>query len=141
MRKKINIAFTLSIILILQSCYFGAGLVESSLTDNFSLFANSSLEEMRIYYYVEQYHYETIVDEAVFAVGYNDDFIIAKRHPKDSTNHIDKNITTYHIINIADCKAEPKESVELTEEEFRMKRTEFNLPKELDFTIVYKEIE
>ena len=70
------------ILLILQSCYFGAGLVEKEITDDYFLFANNSLDEMSIWFHAEKYSNRLIVPETVFALGENGDFIIAKSHPK-----------------------------------------------------------
>ena len=99
--------------LILQSCYFGAGLVEKEITDDYFLFANNSLDEMSIWFHAEKYSNRLIVPETVFALGENGDFIIAK-----ST----------------------EQSPNLTLEQFENKRKELNIPKNLDFEIVYEEL-
>jgi hypothetical protein len=125
-------------LLILQSCYFGAGLVEKEITDNYFLFANNTLDEMSIWYHAEKYSNRLIVPETVFALGENGDFIIAKSHPKNLDSGIDKSVTYYHIIEVEKKSAE--QSPNLTLEQFENKRKKLNIPNELDFEIVYEEL-
>lgn len=129
------------IILICQACYFGAGLVEADLTDDFFLFANNSIDELSIWYFPGDNGSNLIVKETVFAVGNNDKFIIAKSHPKNSGNKIDKNVTLYHIIEVEKFKINPKESHVMTLEKFESTRRKLNIPATLDFTKFYKELE
>tara|TARA_R110001583_G_scaffold129547_1_gene281334 strand:- start:6440 stop:6871 length:432 start_codon:yes stop_codon:yes gene_type:complete len=129
----------IAILLILQSCYFGAGLVEKDIVGDYSLFANNTLDELCIIYHSDKYSNRLIVPETVFAVGHNRDFIIAKSHPKNSENGITKNVTYYHIIEID--KKSTEQSPNLTLEQFLQKRKRLNIPNGLDFDIVYKELE
>ncbi|WP_156109301.1 DUF3997 domain-containing protein [Polaribacter sp. Hel1_85] len=126
------------ILLILQSCYFGAGLVEKEITDDYFLFANNSLDEMSIWFHAEKYSNRLIVPETVFALGENGDFIIAKSHPKNLKSGINKSVTYYHIIEVD--KKSTEQSPNLTLEQFENKRKELNIPKNLDFEIVYEEL-
>ena len=134
MKKILGIAF----LLILQSCYFGAGLVEKELTDDYFLFANNSIDEMSIWFHAEQYSNRLIVPETVFAVGQKGKFIIAKSHPKNSEAGIDKSVTYYHIIEVD--KKSTERSPNLTLEQFEFERKRLSVPKELDFSIVYDEL-
>jgi hypothetical protein len=126
------------ILLILQSCYFGAGLVEKKITDDYFLFANISLDEMSIWFHAEKYSNRLIVPETVFALGENGEFIIAKSHPKNLESGINKSVTYYHIIEVD--KKSTEQSPNLTLEQFENKRKELNIPKSLDFEIVYDEL-
>ncbi|WP_092447530.1 DUF3997 domain-containing protein [Winogradskyella sediminis] len=135
MKKILGIAF----LLILQSCYFGAGLVEKEITDDYWLFANNTLDEMSIWFNAEKYSNRLIVPETVFALGENGDFIIAKSHPKNLESGIDKSVTYYHIIEVD--KKSPEQSPNLTLEQFENKRKELNIPNDLDFDIVYEELQ
>jgi hypothetical protein len=134
LKKILGIAF----LLILQSCYFGAGLVEKEITDDYFLFANNSLEEMSIWYHAEKYSNRLIIPETVFALGENGDFIIAKSHPRNIENGINKSVTYYHIIEVD--KKSIEESPNLTLEQYENKRKMLNIPKNLDFEIVYDEL-
>jgi hypothetical protein len=143
MTKDKNCKFLIIISIILfQGCYFGIGLVEQNLTDNFSLFANNSLDELSIWYKTDKHIASIIVKETVFAVGYNNDFIIAKSHPKDSNNEVLKELTYYHIIEISKIsKSNPQISPRLPKEQYVSMRKQLNIPNDLDFEIVFEEIE
>jgi hypothetical protein len=134
LKKILGITF----LLILQSCYFGAGLVEKEITDDYFLFANNSLDEMSIWFNAEKYSNRLIVSEPVFALGENGDFIIAKSHPKNINKGIDRSVTYYHIIEVN--KKDPEQSPNLTLEQFENKRKVLNIPNDLDFDIIYEEL-
>lgn len=88
---------------------------------------------MTIFYHAEKYSNRQIVPETVFAVGHNRDFIIAKSHPNNN-----KNVTYYHIIEIA--KKSTNQSPNLTLEQFENRKKQLNVPKELNFDIVFDEL-
>ncbi|TDQ28764.1 DUF3997 domain-containing protein [Tenacibaculum caenipelagi] len=134
--KKIIIIF---LSFILQSCYFGAGLVEKEITGNYFLFANNKLDEMSILFYSEKYSYQLIVPETVFAVGENGDYIIAKSHPKNPKTGINKSVIFYHIIEVN--KKDIKQCSNLNLEQFNTERKKLNIPNNLDFKTIYKELE
>ncbi|MDO6598926.1 hypothetical protein [Tenacibaculum sp. 1_MG-2023] len=121
----------LSILVLFQSCYFGIGLVEDDLPGNFMLFANNEYEELAIINSSkDKSTYNIVVDETVFSVGYNEEFIIAKSY---SNNKI-----LYHIIEIKnDLK---QKYLNLSFHDYQSKRVELNLPIDLNFTIVYQEV-
>lgn len=137
--RKTNKTIGIFLLLILESCYFGAGLVEREITDDYFLFANNTLEELSIWYHAEKYSNRLIVPETVFAVGENGDFIIAKSHPKTTENGINKSMTYYHIIEVG--KKSTEQSPNLTLEQYERERKELNIPNDLDFDIVYDELE
>ncbi|WP_420553489.1 hypothetical protein [Tenacibaculum aiptasiae] len=139
-----------------------------------------------------------IIPETVFAVGYNDEFLIAKSYPnkeKEIRNRLFnydkktedflltepsdtiylssddryyekngkwyhksngwnppnglfpyKDSIYYHIIDLRNWESSKKWNTEnlhrfKSEEEFNKKRNELNIPKSIDFEIVYKELE
>ncbi|WP_425077918.1 hypothetical protein [Psychroserpens sp. S379A] len=136
--NKLNKILGVYFLLILQSCYFGIGIVEKEITDDYYLLANNSLDEMSIWFQAEKYSNRLIVPETVFAVGENGDFIIAKSHPKNLEGGINKGVTYYHII-VVDKKS-TEQSPNLTLEQFERKRKQLNIPNSLDFDIVYEEL-
>ncbi|KGL58398.1 hypothetical protein PHEL85_3457 [Polaribacter sp. Hel1_85] len=93
---------------------------------------------MSIWFHAEKYSNRLIVPETVFALGENGDFIIAKSHPKNLKSGINKSVTYYHIIEVD--KKSTEQSPNLTLEQFENKRKELNIPKNLDFEIVYEEL-
>lgn len=136
MKKALKI-LVLILLLPFQSCYFGAGLIEQQLTDNIWLTAINSLDEAEIIYSEkDQSVYNTLVPPAVFSVGHDDNFIIAKSHPKDLSDSIDRSVTYYYIIEIRMAFKDSHEQARgLTHEQFESERKRLKVPDELDFTI------
>ena len=69
----------------------------------------------------------TVVPETVFAYGWNDDFILAKRHPRKKDRKVDTSITHWYIVEVASGKVHGK----LSEDEFNKLRTELKVPAEI----------
>lgn len=136
--RNTNKIIGIFLLLLLESCYFGAGLVEREITDDYFLFANNTLDEMSIWYQSEKYSTHIIVPETVFAIGENGDFIIAKSHPKTTENEINTSVTYYHIIEVN--KKSTEQSPKLTLEQFESERKKLNIPNDLGFEIVYEEL-
>ena len=79
----------------------------------------------------------------VFAYGWNDDFIIAKQHPRDPNERdkIDVGTTHWYIVEVKteDVRAKPEDiHGPLTEEEFRQSRVRLGVPDKLSFTKTLK---
>jgi len=84
---------------------------------------------------------ETIIPEYVFAVGHNDDYIIAKQHPTagfEGRYKINDEITNYYIIDIKSNTRKTDLNVigPLTKAEFDTLRTELKIST-LDFDMTY----
>ncbi len=105
---KTYLRFILVILVAIQisSCIWGLPLQNKHLTDRFYLGAPDVKEQMSISYQYKDELYFGIVDQTVFAVGYNDDFIIAKRHPSTWDLEINRDITEYYLIDVRAVKAE-----------------------------------
>ncbi len=130
--RKIGTLF----VILLQSCLFGVGLVEQEITDKYWLTANNTLDEMSIWYFPGEHQSKLIVGQTVFEVGHNDDYIIAKSHPKDSVNELNKNVTYYHLIEVSRAR----KSIPLTLEQFEYKKKELQISEKLEFTTVFEEL-
>jgi hypothetical protein len=117
---------------------------EEKINANKYLIANQGIENMNISIQLNNEHtYLGIVHACVFAVGYNESYIIAKQHPYDFGKPINKNITNYYIIP-AQGKGTYADQIgvigPLTENDFNKKRQELEIDK-LKFTKVFKELE
>jgi hypothetical protein len=134
--KNLQIITVLIFSISLHSCYFGAGLVEESLTENIELMAINSLDEAKIIYQEKGSSvYYTLVSPAVFSVGHDNNFIIAKSHPVNSKG-INTALTFYHIIEVSKVSIDNhEESLRLTFKEFQSKWKQLNMPDDLKFTI------
>jgi len=118
---------------------------DERLVGKFSLSATDIDSDMSLCYGVSSGGRIGIVDATVFAVGFNNDYVIAKQHPKGQRDEPDKSITNYYIVPI---KMDTtifvvKDNVigPLTEEEFVAKRKELDIPDDLTFTKVFKDLE
>lgn len=77
-----------------------------------------------------------IINETVFAAGWDTNFIIAKQHPKDANQHVDKTVTNYYILRVADGSL----TGPLQESAFIEARKRISVPSSLDFSLVFDEL-
>ena len=88
-------------------------------------------------------NFSTIVDQTVFAAGFNENYIIIKQHPHPSGSaSLDKKITNYFIIPIEHgLRRSPMAIGPLTLEEFKARRVQLAIPDSLVFTKVYADLQ
>lgn len=140
MRNLINTFMLVVFASVLQSCITSA--YDEKLNEGYLLSAIDVKEDMIVAYQDGDYAIG-IIEATVFAIGQNDEFIIAKQHPKSSQNEIDKTIINYFIIPLKNkVNKSPDKNLygPLTKEEFEKKRRELNIEK-LDFSIMFTELE
>jgi hypothetical protein len=92
---------------------------------------------MSLYYDLDDGNYIGVVNETVFAVGYNEEFIIVKQHPTNYPFPPDKSTTNYYIIPLKfKVNHFPDENKigPLSEIDFTIKRKELGIPDSLSFT-------
>lgn len=75
---------------------------------------------------------KVVVPHTVFAYGWNDDFIIAKRHPEKKDRTIDTSVTYWYIIEVTSGDVHGP----LNEDEFRELRTKLKVPEEISFKTI-----
>ncbi len=127
---------------ILSFNCIGRAAYEQELNNNYYLLATDVNEDMHIGYKDGEYGIG-IIDEAVFAVGQCEDFIIVKQHPRNFPKEVNKLITNYYIIPL---KNRISKSIEkniygpLTLKEFKEKVKQLNI-KQKKFTILFKDLE
>lgn len=140
MKNYINIFGLFAYASLLQGCIDGA--YDKKLNAGYYLSAIDIKENMLVGFQDGDYGIG-IIRPTVFAVGQNDEFIIAKQHPKLVSGGINKRITNYFIISLKNKinKLTKKNMYgPLTKEEFEQKRKELNI-ESLDFTIIFNELE
>ena len=130
-----------TILLAFASC--GGFVLEEKIIDNYYLIAADVGEDCSLSYHelTDGSNYGIIIKATVFAVGYNDKYMIVKQHPSVFPNPPDKKITNYYILPLKkgmDWKNNNGLIGSLTLEQFNEKRKELNIPDEVTFT---KEIE
>ncbi len=89
-------------ILVLNSC--GQPAVHSHVVDKVYLIAADQIEQLSLVYQNGENMYAGLIPQTVFAVGFNEDFIIAKQHPSEFNSSLDKNSTLYYIIDLNSIK-------------------------------------
>jgi hypothetical protein len=140
MKKYINIFCLFAFATLLQSCIGSAH--HEKLNSGYYLSAIDVKEDMVIGFQDRDYGIG-IIEATVFAVGQNDEFIIAKQHPKVSPSDMNKTVINYFIIPLKNKVSQsPEKNIygPLTLEEFERKRKKLNI-ENLDFTFVFKDLE
>jgi len=122
-----------------------SGIDKEHLIGNYYLTAVDYVDEGKdLSYLLESGNFVGVVSSTVFAVGYNEEYIIVKQHPREFPNPPDKTITKFFIVPI---KNKVHQSLDenklgpLTELEFKEKRKELRIPEDLTFTKVFKDLE
>lgn len=117
---------SLSILILISGCVFDSK--EKTIIGPYKLGWIDLPETQSIYVEVRSSGSgPTLVDEYIFEVGYNEDYIIAKQHPTsglDDGNKINTSIIHYYIIDIREDFDPTNEKVlgPLTKSEFDKKR-------------------
>jgi hypothetical protein len=129
--------------ILLTAC---SGMYEKHLTGNYYLTKTDYAdEELSLSYKLENGDYIGVVNPTLFAVGYDDDYIIAKNHPQiRGAFTFNKNVTYYYIVPLKyKVHHSPDENRigPLSEEEFKAKRKELKMSDSLTFTKIFKKNE
>ena len=118
-------------------CLFSAcGLIiKENFFGNYFLTAPDTEEQLALSYHDinDKDNYPTLIEETVFAVGYNETYIIVQQHPGRN-----KRVTNFYILPIKkgmDWKTKNGLIGPMTLEQFNEKRRTLNIPNELKFTI------
>lgn len=150
MKKILIIIFITS----LTSCYFGANESGGKITQNFHLIGWDEKDWQIVYSKTNKDIYnpeKIIIQHDVFAVGHNDNFIIAKQHPCRNTEpHLidfdslsaNKIITNYYIIDIHNKNSNKYQIHQYKNElEFKKGRIALGVPKDLNYKFYDKDLE
>ena len=107
--------------------------MEKKIVGKYYLVAVDVAEDMTICYKLENGDYLGVVEETIFAVGFNEKYIIAKQHPGNN-----KSVTNYFIIPVNQSKnfyPDTRMNKALTLEQFNQGRQESGIPEDLTFTL------
>ncbi len=114
---------------------------EKKLIGGYSLNEGDTRSGMGVFYLDGKY-LVGVVPPTVFAVGYDEQFIIAKQH-SEQFPEIDRSVTNYYIIPLQkriSKSAEKNVIGPLTEKEFLEKRREIQVATNLDFSIILEDL-
>jgi len=140
---KIILKYTWIVLLVLLlSC---GSIDKEHIIGNYYLTAVDYVDEGKdLSYNLGSGNFVGVVGPTVFAVGYNEEYIIAKQHPREFPSLHDKSTINYFIVPINNkVHQSPDENKigPLTELEFIEKRKELGIPEDLTFTKVFKDLE
>jgi hypothetical protein len=141
MTKKI-LCFTV-LWLFCGSC--GGLVIKENIFGNYYLIAADANEDLTLSYHdsSDGAIYGGIIEPTVFAIGFNENYIIAKQHPRTFPNPPDKNITNFYILPIKkgfNWRTKNGLLGPLTSNQFSQKRKELNISDSLNFTIELKDL-
>ena len=106
---------------------------EEDLSNGYAVWAADVIEDAMIVHKEKGDSYSTrVVQPTVFAYGWNDDFIIAKRHPEKKDRKVDTSITYWYIVEVAPGDVHGP----LSKDEFSKLRTKLKVPPELSFKTI-----
>ena len=106
---------------------------EEDLVDGYAVWAVDTMEYAAVVYKDKGGTGATgVVPRTVFAYGWNDDFILAKRHPERKDGKVDTTVTYWYIIEVASGDVHGP----LNEDEFRKLRTKLKVPEEISFKTI-----
>jgi hypothetical protein len=138
-------SFYISILFLCTQCQQGF-ILHQKIVDNYYIIAPGIYERAALCFQTKDdwANYGELVPATVFAVGYNNEYMIVKQHPLLSfTNAIDKTTTNYYILPILktiDWSTKNGLMGPLSLEDFDQWRKELRI-ENIPFTKVIKDLE
>ena len=114
--------------------------VKENITGNYYLVAADEIEGTALSYHVNEVdgpNYSSLIESAVFGVGYNDRYMIVEQHPRTFPNSPNKKIINYYILPLKegmDWKSKNGLIGPLSLQQFKDERKVLNIPENLTFT-------
>ncbi len=150
MKKRPTLSLIFSL-LFLNSCFLNKPESVKHLVKDFNLSWQTHARNSMLYVNLDHSEYGGIkaIDKTIFAVGWNEDFIIALQDPQstkteeieiENTGAYQPKDTVYHIVDIREYHVyywSVKENVYSFESTaaFQAKRSALGVPESLDFTL------
>jgi hypothetical protein len=133
MKTHKHILFLILALLLTTLACGGIGLAyEYDLTGDYAVWAPDLLTQAAVVQKIPETSSGTVIIPAmVVAYGWNDDFIIAQRHPQlENSTQVDSSVTEWYILVIAEHAVHGP----LTAAEFTQLRQDLGVPAALDFS-------
>ena len=132
-RKTCYIFYICAVVIFVGGCPFHGPIYEEDLVNGYAMWAADTIEDAAIVLKIKGTSgASVVVHPIVFAYGWNDDFIIAKRHPEKKDRKVDTSITYWYIIEVATGKVNGP----LSEDEFNKLKIKLKVPPELSFKTI-----
>lgn len=110
---------------------------KKTLAGDYVLLAVDVREQMNISRMLPSGDAVGVVGATVFAVGWSDEFIIAQRHAPSSGACGDSRLTGFYIVRVADGEVWGP----LTPSQFSAERARLAVPSDLDFTLLFPDLQ
>ena len=138
-----KIIYYLIILLIFTGC---GSAIKKRVVGKYYLIATDVDKDLSLCYHEDSYggNYSDVIKATVFAVGYNEKYIIVKHHPRAFSHLPNKGGIGYYILPLKkemDWGTKNGLIGPLTFEQFNNQRNELNISDSLNFSIVYKDLE
>ena len=131
-RKPCYIFFICAVVIFVGGCPFMGLAYEEDLVNGYAVWAADIMQDAAIVLKDKGGSGGiVVVPHTVFAYGWNDDFIIAKRHPRKDRK-VDTSLTYWYIVEVASGDVHGP----LSEDEFSRLRTKLKVPPELSFKTI-----
>jgi hypothetical protein len=116
----------------------GVGRVyERRLVGDIGLSGLDTMGQMAVVQFSSEGHAMRLVPPTVFAVGWDQSHIVAKRHPSDEGSNIDKTRTEYYIVIVKNRRVYGP----FDQAEYVLHCDLLGVAKDLDFTLTFRELE
>jgi len=134
MKEKLYCLLSIfAVAILVVGCPFMGRVYEEDLVNGYAVWATDVMEQAKIVKKHKENSSATLVVPAtVFAYGWNDDFIIAKQHPRKKDRKVDTNLTYWYIVEVASGNVHGP----LSEDEFNKLRTKLKVPAEISFKTI-----
>jgi len=139
--KKILLSLFIIIAFINISCGGFGFRYQKQINDKIYLIATDVMEQMTLSYKVSENSYVGLIDETVFEVQYDSNFIIVKQHPQNEQNEIIRDLTYYYIIDLKSRNDPTTKPERLSYKDFLNEKERLNLSNSLEFLISFKELQ
>ena len=132
---KFLFALLLLAVTFAPGCIGGGVFSKERLVGRFAMWAVDALSDNSVVEESEDGRASRVlIPPTVFAVGFNDQFIIAKRHPK--SDQIDRSTTEFYVVSVVDGQVHGP----VDHEKFSALRARLGVPASLDFSLVIEQL-
>ena len=137
MKEKLYCLLSIfAVAILVVGCPFMGKVYEEDLVNGYAVWARDAMAQAEI---VKKHKkisstttvFTSVVPATVFAYGWNDDFIIAKQHPRKDRK-VDTSLTYWYIVEVASGNVHGP----LSEGEFNKLRIKLKVPAEISFKTI-----
>jgi len=137
MKEKLYCLLSIfAVAILVVGCPFMGRVYEEDLVNGYAVWATDVMEQAKIVKKDKEISsttiYTLVVPATVFAYGWNDDFIIAKQHPRKKDRKVDTSLTYWYIVEVASGNVHGP----LGEGEFNKLRTKLKVPPKIKFKTI-----